>query len=325
MVGGTTVEEDFVMRRLVLERREVDPQWLKKPTIARPEHGPQIIESDTEAYDAKGNHLFSFVDVDRVPSAPLLRAVETLRYDDNYRTKGLRSNSRVFGFQPRIPIRRDYCAVAALAYSQPEQHATLIRYGKASAEMYERLQPQMFREQVDTLAKRVLPHWREEGVHFTSGIANKWNTLHYHRDAGNIPEMSSTMLSIVRDMPREAGMLVLPEYGVSLAFCGFQMLLFRGAEIVHGVTPISRTGPTSCRYTIVYYPLVGMCSCMSPAEELARVRRRKTEQVRSRTTENMPKTKQKLLDTVKMSEEQVHELGKRREKFIKRKRFKGDT
>jgi hypothetical protein len=48
--------------------------------------------------------------------------------------------------------------------------------------------------------------------------------------------------------------------------------MFDGQELLHGVTPIKQLSEHARRYTIVFYSLVGMWSCLPLDEELADAR-----------------------------------------------------
>jgi hypothetical protein len=199
-------------------------------------------------------------------------ALQRLSYVEHYRTGGLLSRSCTFGFAPRIAARRDFCGVADAAFTHPQEHATMIEYGRFSSEIYKEMLPDQHAAHLKLLDDKVADRWREPGCHFTSGIANDKNPLAYHTDAGNFLGTMSTMLTVTRDMGNVSGMLVLPEYGVGFEFNGFELLMFNGAEIVHGVTPMRTFTAGSMRYSVVYYALQGMANCGTPEEELARIR-----------------------------------------------------
>ena len=73
------------------------------------------------------------------------------------------------------------------------------------------------------------------------------------------------------------GFLSLPEYGIGLEIADNSVLIFDGQNITHGVTPITKLGKESYRYTVVYYSLQQMWHCLTQEEELERVRNRRVE------------------------------------------------
>lgn len=297
-------------------------EWTKKPRYAHDRHadhyfssGDGLVVRDADT----GEHVLTFLPFTALPEQPLLDALRQLRFQENYRTEGLKSRSCTFGFQPRIPIRRDFCSVAASAYQRPEAHRTLIQYGRETARIYERHLPELYANQQAELAS-VKPEWREPNTHFTSGIANDRNVLHYHRDQGNFPGALSTMLALTRDMGETSGKLVLPEYKIGIEFHGFELLIFNGAQHVHGVTPIKLHSPMSYRYTVVYYALQAMCRCGTQAEELDRIKKLKTQREIQRTSENEEALKQKLLAKTGIDEEEMKRLGERKHAHFERKK-----
>lgn len=301
------------------KRAGFDPKpWLhtgpRQPRRAVEEDVSTIVESGVQVRDADTDeHVLTFIPVEGRDPAPLLAAVSKLRFQENYRTEGLKSRSCTFGFQPRIPLRRDFCSVAASAYVQPREHSTLIDYGRWTARVYESLLPREYAVQ-QTELEQVLPEWREPGTHFTSGIANDRNVLHYHRDAGNFPNALSTMLSLARNMGDSGGKLLVPEYDVGLSFHGFELLIFNGSALVHGVTPITIHSADSYRYTIVYYALQSMSRCGTKQEELQRIRKLKTKRELQRTSENEAELKARLIADVGLDEETVKRMGERKAK-----------
>jgi hypothetical protein len=196
--------------------------------------------------------------------------VKALRYQRSARTSGLATNSRVFGYQPRITIRRDYCCATALATEAPGPHSVIAGWGETAARYAEQVDPRGMEAQRAMLESRVKPCWRLPGGAYTSGIVNLNNPLAYHRDQGNFDGCWSAMVVFARDL--EGGLLNLPELGVAFRFSHASIITFDGARWLHGVTPIRHRSAAAYRYSIVWYALKGMANCMTPAEELSRVR-----------------------------------------------------
>ena len=156
-------------------------------------------------------------DVDRVLRAPvhiedvvtcididgaedLLDAVRELRYIEDFRTDGMRSRSRTFGSQARIPLRRDFASVAASAREHPRAYSVLREWaGKVSA-LFHEYHSEQAQRQSEQLQREVLPCWRLPGDMYTSGIVNDRYSLWYHRDAGNIPDSWNAMVVLSCDL-----------------------------------------------------------------------------------------------------------------------------
>ncbi len=205
----------------------------------------------------------------------LHQAVRGIRCVQDYRTSGLLSRSRTVGYQPRVAIRRDMCTRSSSADEHPREHGVIEGAADWAATLYRRHAPEAYARHLKQ-ADRVLPEWRMGGHSvFTSGIVNRNNALHYHRDKGNAPGAWSAMF-VFRD-GSEGGELVLPELGVAVACPNNSLFLFNGADVVHGVAPIKMQTPRSYRLSLVLYTLGQMWRCLPLTEEVARLRERRRE------------------------------------------------
>jgi len=228
-------------------------------------------------------------------------ALKGISYSTSARTRGLTTHSRTFGNAPRIPIRADYCHCAALAREDPHAHGLLTQWAGYASSYFEKAFPQEHTRQRDRLVGAVRPEWRLPGDTFTSGIINANNYLAYHLDTGNFPDSWSAML-VLREYT-EGGELVVPEWGLTFECADRSMLLFDGSRWLHGVAPMRRLSEAkSYRYSIVWYALKFMANCLSPEEELLRIRTKKTERERARldpvaTAERIGLTKAKRTPT----------------------------
>lgn len=296
----------------------------RKPYInkhAEHSHYDQILTSDVRVHDKDtGRHVLTFVKPQDVDPASLLRALEQIKFQEGFRTQGLKRRSVVFGYQPRLLIRRDCCSIAMMAVKQPVVHRTLINYGRVASFCFMGLLPALFKKQVDHLDKEVHEDWHIKGMPFTSGIVNKACALHYHRDAGNFTDCNSMMWSIARDMEHGSGLLVIPEYRIALEFNGFELLIFNGSKVVHGVTAIKQKNPNAYRYTVVYYGLKKMCECLPKNEELARIKKTAADRQRWRTSEHQEERKAKLLGQHGLDDEAAKGLAEKMQKFRVRKK-----
>jgi hypothetical protein len=305
---------------LILRLKKVDSfkpkEWIKKR--AYNEHATHVLQSGVQVRDADTDeHVLTFM---RVPETyalePLLETLKAIPYARAYRTDGLLSRSCTFGAQPRIPIRRDFCSFAALAYNNPNAHAVLDLYGSYASEIFESVLTTEYWRQTNRLAIEVSPHWRRS--FYTSGIANDRNVLTYHKDQGNIAESLSAMYSVTRDLHGENGRLVLPEYSAALEFDGFEILIFEGAKHVHGVTPIQVSARTALRYTVVYYPLSGLSKCGTPEEELERIKNVKTQRSEMRHSRNLEALKAQVGNG--KTDEEIKKAAERKKRLFERKK-----
>jgi len=124
-----------------------------------------------------------------------------------------------------------------------------------------------------------------EGTPFTSGIVNKNNPLKYHHDSGNFKNVLSNMIVLKRGV--KGGRLSCPEYDIKFECDDNCVVIFDGAQILHGVTPIIKPeGEETYRYSVVYYSLEQMWKCDSVNEEVKRIRKVKKEREFKRIQES---------------------------------------
>lgn len=243
------------------------------------EHAEQFVSENCEIwYD--GRKWFTYIT--DFPMEELRKAVLSI---DNIgvsrRQSGVPSQSRIFGFSPRMPVQqRDYCAPASLNRDYPGQKNTLFKY----AELFSGLLEKHYPEHAETsriAMKNVKPEWVMPGGLFTSGIINQDNPLQYHYDAGNFEGTWSVMAVFKHQVA--GGHLILPEYNLKLACQDGSICIFDGQSELHGVSPIRKMTEDAYRYSIVFYSIEAMCRCGSQKEEIhrAQVQRTKTEMKRA--------------------------------------------
>jgi hypothetical protein len=211
-----------------------------------------------------------------LPEIPgdLLRATQKISYIEGYRSEGLLVRSRVFGNQPRLTVRRDFCTAAGLAVASPAEHEVLLDWGQRADKVYRAVNPELYAKHLEHVAK-VKPGWLLRDTVFTSGIANKDNALFYHLDSGNFKDVWSAMYALSLDCG--GGNLSVPELGIGFSFERPALIMFDGQGLIHGVTPLEKRSKAAYRYSVVYYALQQMCKCGTLDEELTRIRRVKTQ------------------------------------------------
>lgn len=214
---------------------------------------------------------YGFLDGD---CSDLVRTLQRIEYQTSTRTGGLKTVSRVFGYQPRVALRRDFCSATSLSTQDPEANALMLSYGKQLTARYRATFPAVYEKQATAVRERVRPEWAMPETVFTSGIINKNNPLKYHFDAGNFKGVCSCMIGFKRDVA--GGYLSIPEFNIALEIGDRSISIFDGQSLLHGVTPIRKLSPMAYRYTAVYYALEQMWKCEPLELELARIRNLKT-------------------------------------------------
>lgn len=214
--------------------------------------------------------------------------IDKIKWTVSKRVSWLDWVTKIFGYQARIPMRDDVCKVAVLNYELPALHNKLLEEGKRFAGVYKEFMPENYQKLQDHMRTTTLPEWVIEWTPWTSWNINKRNALNYHFDAGNVKWVRSAMV-VMRDWV-SWGNLVLPEYNIKVNFgSGNKLIIFDGQGLLHWVTPIKNTKPNGYRYSIVYYPLLGMAKCLPNDEEV----KRKQEIDRRRTLNKIKLIKEK--------------------------------
>lgn len=207
-------------------------------------------------------------------SKELVDALNKIDFPVSTRNRGLKTQSRIFGFMPRVVMRADYCRSASLSQESPVEHSIVCQYGIKIANLYSQFSPEIYAKHEAILKEKVLNDYQIKDSPFTSGIINKNNTLKYHFDSGNFRGVYSAMAVFKRDI--EGGHLSLPEYGLGIELTNNSVFMFDGQDVLHGVTPIKRLSTNAMRYSIVYYSMQQMWQCLPLNEEVARIRDLKT-------------------------------------------------
>jgi hypothetical protein len=241
---------------------------------AQPSDYSTLITENTVVYDDEQQMVTMVYLKLEDDATDLVKALRHIEYHVGARTGGMPSTSRVFGFQPRVTIRRDYCTATSLAHEDAETHAVVASYAEKVSRYYERYNPDLYAEH-QRQVERVLPEWHLDESVFTSGIINKNNPLLYHFDAGNFSNVWSNMLGFKRHC--EGGYLAVPEYDIALEVADNSLSMFDGQNLLHGVTPMRLTSDEAHRFTIVFYSLKGMWQCLPVDDEIARIQKLRTE------------------------------------------------
>lgn len=266
------------MKHIQATRKAIDLEQYKMRSAEERDYGELIRES---ALIYEGETLMvAYLELD-LDCSDIVRAIQKIKYPTEYRTSGLISQSRIFGFSPRNTLRKDFCSATSLAKEQPELHAIIAGYAAKVGEYYQSLNPDLYETHAAQTDTNVIGEYRIKESPFTSGIINKNNPLKYHFDTGNFRDVWSGMLVFKSDVT--GGYLSVPEYGIGFELKNNSLLMFDGQGLLHGVTPIQKLSPSAFRYSIVYYSLREMWNCLPITDELLRIRKLRTEREEKRT------------------------------------------
>lgn len=271
------------MRDVILKKREIDHQAFVKRSASEGDFS-LLIREPSRIIDQDTGTVVAIYDFLSPAAGELMIALKDVDYPVTERTGGLKTTSRIFGYMPRIALRSDFCRMAGLAKDSPLANALLMRWGMEAEQLYQTHAPDRFERHKELTAK-VLGEYRMYRMVFTSGIVNKNNPLKYHFDSGNFEGVFSCMIGFKDGIV--GGYLAMPEYDCALEIANLSVSLFDGQDILHGVTPITKLREDAARFTVVFYSLKQLWNCKPMTEELARIRKLKTERERKRLNKSL--------------------------------------
>lgn len=204
-------------------------------------------------------------------------AVKNIDYEESIRTNGLKTRSAIFGFAPRVTMRKDFCSATAMSRNFPKQHHVICKFSEDLIKLYEQYFPETLARHKKMVGDKVKEEWKLSNTPFTSGIVNKNNPLKYHHDSGNFKNVLSNMIVLKSGV--EGGHLACPEFDLKFKCDNNHVVIFDGAQILHGVTPIikKQIDEFCYRYSVVYYSLEQMWNCENVNDEVKRIRKVKKE------------------------------------------------
>jgi hypothetical protein len=255
-----------------IESKPVNPSDYRKKH-ASIDDAPQFIDHFCRVFVGDSEYpsiVYSGIDID---TSALRDAVCSIKYTKETRTSGLPTQSRIFGYSPRLVVRaKEACTVTSLAHEKPHQHSVVTSFASYLSSLYLAHNPMVYQKHMEE-TRIVLDDWKIGETPFTSGIINKNNQLPYHFDAGNVKNVWSNMVVFKKDVI--GGYLACPELGATFELKDNSVLMFDGQNILHGVTPFKKISPQGYRYSIVYYSLLQMWHCLPPKEEIKEAAKRR--------------------------------------------------
>jgi len=241
-------------------------EWLSGK--AKPNSDP-VIDEDTIIIDKATNEvLVIYRDTeDEVNTEGMIDSLSKVRFPKDERTNGLITQSETIGYRPRMMglSGKKTCAKTTFGNKHKNIEDDLFHVAHIAEELYSKYAPDRYQNH-STMAQKVRGEYLMPETNFTSGIINKNNPLKYHLDTGNFKNVFSIMLGLKKDV--KGGYLHIPELKVNLKISNGSLTMFDGQRFVHGVTPIIGSKKESFRFTIVFYSLVQMWSCLETAAEV---------------------------------------------------------
>lgn len=151
-------------------------------------------------------------------------------------TYGSAVNSGIAGWfdrYPRIPYGR------ATSYTRDNFEKFQMSYPflQNLSEGFKNLLPERYAAQM-AAANKLDPRFLVPGTPFTTVTVNKTFRTAAHRDAGDLNEGLSNLLTLSNDGRYTGGYLIAPEYRIAVNVRPGDLLLINNHEVMHGNTPI---------------------------------------------------------------------------------------
>lgn len=261
-----------MVRRLDVTPVAVDKRdYLGKE--AQPSHYDTTIEGEPTDVYIDGKLEATYRPLPAQLGAKFLAMARSMDFGNTTRlgAKALYTNSQLFGYTPRVALRRNWCSICALAREKPELYQQLIGWGKTAVEVMKRECPSALAEYQRLVEEAgIKPSWLIPGTPFSTAQLNESSAVKYHFDAADVPNTWNCLFVFNSQMA--GGLTVLPRWRVAFSAAGFCFLGFPTVKELHGVTPLVKRSRAAFRYAMIFYTMDAIKRCGTPEEELNRVR-----------------------------------------------------
>lgn len=228
-----------------------------------------LIDGDT-LFTKKGASVGLYIKIKKENADQIRKAILTTKYTKGSRTRGIQTQSSVFGSLPRIARRNDFCRFSEKTKKEFNNTNILFNFLPELTNIYKEYLPDHYERDVKIVENNVDKDYvLKENTPFTTANINVNHAIKYHRDTGNFKGNLSNVL-ILRDGIK-GGELAFPEYRIALAQEDSYLAIFDGQSEIHGVMPIIKTKENPYRASIVYYTLENMKHCYPFKMELERL------------------------------------------------------
>lgn len=187
-----------------------------------------------------------------------LVALEKLRFN-NSQNMGILCQNLPFGFNKGVG-RGDERAEYKLA---PEARHYVYQTTKTVCALYQEEFPELYEEHLKA-TRKIPERFKIFDTPFCVGVINKEGNLRYHYDEGGYRGACTGAVIFQRGM--NGGLLQFPELKLALD-CNEKkggegltaaVVVFKGGDLLHGVTAMHAASPNAYRYSLIYYALKHM-------------------------------------------------------------------
>ena len=228
-----------------------------------------LIDEDI-LFTKNGMPVGLYIKIDHNQSEQIRKASLNTKYLKSSRTRGIQTQSSIFGSLPRIARRNDFCRFSSQTKNEKQNANILFSFLPTLAEIYKKYLPIQYEHDLKIINENVNDDYVIQSKSpFTTANINVNHAIKYHKDTGNFRGNLSNVL-ILRD-GIIGGELVFPEYGFALSQKDGYLAIFDGQSEIHGCMPIIKTKENPYRASIVYYTLENMKHCYPFKMEVARL------------------------------------------------------
>lgn len=248
------------------------------------EHYSRLIKEDC-VFIKDGKKVGLYIKIDKNKLKHIRRASLTTKLTKGSRTRGVQTQSSVFGSLPRIARRNDFCRYSAHTKSEKRNTSIVFSFMKDLIEIYKKHLPEQYERDLEAVKNSVEDFYSiDKNSPFLTCNINVNHAIKYHRDAGNFKQNLSNVLILKSGIV--GGELVFPEYKFALAQDDGYLAIFDGQKEIHGVMPISQVSKNPYRASIVYYSLEQMKHCYPYEMEVERLQNVSTKRAIKRAKGN---------------------------------------
>jgi len=249
-----------------------------------------LVIKENTLFTRNGVNVGLYIKINDQHSKLIRNATLKTKYLKSSRTRGVQTQSSIFGSLPRIARRNDFCRFSSQTKNEKENANILFSFLPYLTEIYQKYLPDQYIHDLKVIEENVNKDYLiKDKSPFTTANINVNHAIKYHKDTGNFRGNLSNVL-ILRD-GIIGGELVFPEYGFALAQEDGYLAIFDGQAEIHGVRPIIKTKEKPYRASIVYYTLENMKHCYPFKMEVARLQNVASVRANNRANNKDPRTK----------------------------------
>lgn len=244
-------------------------------TTPKKEHFKNVINQDC-VFTKNGKPVGVYIKIENKKLLPIRKAAISTKLSKSSRTRGLPTQSSIFGSLPRIARRNDFCRFSSHTKKEKENTSIVFTFMSDLIDIYKKYLPEQYKRDINIIKENVVDDYAiNKNSPFLTCNINVNHAIKYHKDAGNFKKNLSNVL-ILRD-GIIGGELVFPEYGFALSQEDGYLAIFDGQTEIHGVMPIYQIKEKPYRASIVYYSLEQMKHCYPYKMEVERLQKASTE------------------------------------------------